>query len=278
MIIESYMSIIKEFVLKLGISNCIALLGVLVTALFSFVLWWTTRQIGKRQNEIQERQYKIELNKVYRSLYGLFSEIEKVCNAFFYNIETGVLATVDETERNLFRRDIEKIDDIQNKLTQSEVDIKLQLPDYQLLVYEADILLVIIRTVYFSIQNLQIPFEKRHADDKTLDMIRRVIATINNDGRGNDLLQNVDIESVTNEQYVLVLYEIRKVLGESSWEIENYVKRSDDEKINYIKGRLAILDESINIEKDCKNFVYYRNRIFVKANILEAIKKKCELQ
>ena len=272
------MSIIKEFVLKLGISNCIALLGVLVTALFSFVLWWTTRQIGKRQNEIQERQYKIELNKVYRSLYGLFSEIEKVCNAFFYNIETGVLATVDETERNLFRRDIEKIDDIQNKLTQSEVDIKLQLPDYQLLVYEADILLVIIRTVYFSIQNLQIPFEKRHADDKTLDMIRRVIATINNDGRGNDLLQNVDIESVTNEQYVLVLYEIRKVLGESSWEIENYVKRSDDEKINYIKGRLAILDESINIEKDCKNFVYYRNRIFVKANILEAIKKKCELQ
>ena len=278
MIIESYISNIKEFVLKLGISNCIALLGVLVTALFSFVLWWTTRQIGKRQNEIQERQYKIELNKVYRSLYVLFSEIEKVCNAFFYNIETGVLATVDETERHLFERDIEKIDDIKNKLTQSEVDIKLQLPDYQLLVYEADILLVIIRTVYFNIQNLQIPFEKRHANDKTLDMIKRVIATIKNDGRGNDLLQNVDIESVTNEQYLVVLYEIRKALGKSSWEIENFVKRSDDEKINYLKGRLAMLDESLNIEKDCKNFVYYRNRIFVKANVLEAIKKKCELQ
>ena len=125
---------------RFEISDWIALADVVLTGLFSLLLWKTTQKIGKRQNELQENYNKIALNHTYRELYVFFSKLLSQCDMLFFDLETSVLAIVDERERKYFQVNIDKLEDLKKEYENHKIDFELYLSDKLMLSHSVFIL------------------------------------------------------------------------------------------------------------------------------------------
>ena len=281
------------FISKFEISDWIALLGVLSSGLFSCLLLISTYKIGKRQtklqedqnklqenqNRLQENQNKMALNQMYRSLYGFLLDVKGVSLMFFYYLESGILSIVDEQEMESFKYSLEKLNKVQEDYKNHKIDIELQLSDYSMLNTNIDILLSIMESMYSNMHDLQLTLEMDLVPLTNLknDMLKKMIATINNEIPGYYLKQDVDINAITNQDTINIMCEMRKLLIDSSWELDGFVNKSDDDIIKHLMDMLAKITDNINIERDCKQFVYFRDKIFKENNILEVVKNKIAL-
>ena len=261
---------------KFDISDCIALIGALLTGLFSFLIWRTTKKIGDRQNDLQERQNKIALNQIYRELYVCIKDIYRICNLFYYDLSTGIIAIVDEKERNYFQSRIDDFKRVRKEFENHSIDFELQLSNYSMLTYRIDNLLLSMDWAYSVIQSIQMPSYIKD-DYEKVNAIKRMIETINNEKPNYYLKEITDIKTITNEEYRGILKEMSELLNNSTWDISDYSNKTDEDIIKYLNEQLFKITDNINIENDCKTIVSIRNRIFIQDNILEYVKNKCSL-
>lgn len=260
----------NEFISKLEISDCISLLGVILTGVFSCLIWRTTKKIGKRQNELQESQHKIELNKTYRELYACLQKIYKVCATFFYYVETGISSIVNENERNYFQLGIEKLENAKKEYEEHKIDIELQLSEYSMLTTNIDYLLMLIDTVYCSIRDIQI-IEKTN-------MLNTMIKTINKEIPGYYLNGETELKNITDNDCKQVLYDVSKIISNSVWTLSDYENCSDEKCIKHVCDLLSKITDNLNIENNCRSYVKQRDKIFFDLKILDHVKEKCSLK
>lgn len=264
------------FISKIDISDCIALIGVLLTGLFSFLIWRTTKKIGDRQNDLQERQNKIALNQIYRDLYICIKDIYRICNLFYYDLSMGIIAIVDDKERNYYQSRIDDFKRVRKEFENHSIDFELQLSNYSMLTYRIDNLLLSMDWAYSVIQSIQMPSYIKDDYEKT-NVIKRMLETINKEKSNFYLKENTDVKAITNEEYRGILKEMSELLNNSTWDISDYSNKTDEDIIKYLSEQLCKITDNINIENDCKIIVSIRDRIFTQDNILEYVKNKCSL-
>ncbi len=264
------------FISIIDISDCIALISALLTGLFSFLIWRTTKSIGDRQNDLQERQNKIALNQIYRELYRCIKDIYRICNLFYYDLSTGITAIVDEKERNYYQSRIDDFKRVKKEFENHSIDFELQLSNYSMLTHRIDNLLFSMDWAYSVIKSIQMPSYIEFNYEKT-NVIKRMIETINKEKPNYYLRENTNIKTITNEEYRGILKEMSDLLNNSAWDISEYSNKTDEDIIKYLNEQLFKITDTINIENDCNIIVSLRNRIFIEDNILEYVKNKCSL-
>lgn len=256
-------------------SNVISLIGVILTGLFSFLIWRTTKKIGDRQNELQESQNKIALNQTYRNLYSCLKKIEDLCYFFFYNIENGILAIVDEKERGFFQHQIDDFEKVKKEYENCRIDFELQLSEFSMLTNRIDILFSTMSFAYLEIKGLQMPSYFRQ-DYESTSMLKSMIDTIKRKTE-NDIISTQDIDNITNIEYRQIIDEISKLLNNSSWTIPDFYKNADEDIINHVTEQLSMLTENIDIKSDCKTIITIRDKVFKEYNIIDIVKNKCSI-
>lgn len=256
-------------------SDVISIIGVILTGLFSFLIWRTTKKIGERQNELQESQNKIALNQTYRNLYMCLTKIENSCYSFFYDLENGILAIVDEKERDFFQRQIDDFEKVKTEYKNCRIDFELQLSDYYMLTNRIDILFSTMSYAYLEIQNLQMPsYFRQHYENTT--MLKTMIDTIK-EKTGNVIISTQDIDNITNIEFRQIIEEISKLLNNSSWTIPDFYKNDDEDIINHVTEQLSMLTDNIDIKSGCKTIITIRDKVFKEDNIIEIVKNKCSI-
>lgn len=264
------------FISKIDISDCIALFGALLTGLFSFLIWRTTKKIGDRQNELQEKQNKIALNQTYRTLYLCLKKIEDLCYFFFNNIENGILAIVDEKERDFFQRQIDDFEKVKKEYENCKIDFELHLSDFPILSNRIDLLFSAMSFAYLEIKSLQLPSYFRQ-DYQNNSMLKTMIKILNKGRTENIIISAQNIESITNIEYRQIIDEISKLLNNSSWTISDFYEKTNEDIINHITEQLSMLTNNIDIKSDCKTIITFRDKVFKEDNIIEIVKNKCSL-
>ena len=266
---------ICDFMSRFEIGDWIALLGVLLTGVFSFLLWKTTRKIGKRQNELQENQNKIASNQIYRKLYACLNDVQTTCDWFPYYLENSIFEIVSGSKLVFCIEYIDEINRLKNKVNICEIDINLQLTKYPQLYSNIILLLTNMGMAYSEIKRLKMPSTSDKMDIMNVDTLKTMIKTLKKDNPN----YNVDIDNITNKEYTDVLRKTTAILYKSKWEIKDYFRNSYEDRINYISERLSMLNENNYIEEYCKNIIYYRRQIFEQKNgALDFVKEKCKLQ
>ena len=265
---------ICDFISRFEIGDWIALLGVLLTGLFSFLLWKTTRKIGKRQNELQEKQNKIALNQTYRSLYSFFSKIDSVCLLYFCYLESGILSIVEEKERSKFQFSIRKLANAEEEFRNVKIDIELRLSEYPKLTDYIQDLLWTMEYVNSKIKDLQMPMNY-DTNSEIHDMTLKMVDTIKKKVGENSLIQHVEIDAITNSEYKKIVLEIGKIMDELSWKMDDFANCTDDDIIKHIVNMLSLINDNLSIDKECKQMVLLRDKIFKEYKIIEVVKNKC---
>lgn len=265
---------ICDFISRFEIGDWIALLGVLLTGLFSFLLWKTTRKIGKRQNELQENQNKIALNQTYRSLYSCFSKIDSVCSLYFYYLESGIISIVEEKERSKFQFSIRKLAIVEEEFKNVKIDIELQLARYPKLTDYIQDLLWIMDYVNSKIKDLQLPMNY-DANSGVHDMTLKMVDTIKKKFGESSLIQHIDIDTITDLEYREIVFETGKIMDKLSWEMGDFANSTDDDTIKHLVNMLSQINDDLSIDKECKQMVLLREKIFNEYKILEVIKNMC---
>lgn len=256
-------------------SDIITLFGVLTTGVLSFMIWRTTKKIGERQNELQEKQNKIALNQTYRNLYHCLKKIEDSCYFFFYNIENGILAIVEEKERAFFQRQIDDFEKVKKEFENYKIDFELQLSEFSMLTNRIDILFSAMNFAYLDIKSIQMPsYFRQHYENTT--MLKTMIDTIK-EKTGNVIISTQDIDNITNIEFRQIIEEISKLLNNSSWTIPDFYKNDDEDIINHVTEQLSMLTDNIDIKSGCKTIITIRDKVFKEDNIIEIVKNKCSI-
>ena len=119
------------------------------------------------------------------------------------------------------------------------------------------------------------PMVFENLDNEKTQMLKKMIETINNKNHGYCINQDEDIMSISDKEYKNVLYEIWKVLYDSKWTADLFLKSSDNDRIEHLSNQLLTLTDNINIRNWCSQFVSFRDVIFKQYGILEYVKNKC---
>lgn len=266
--------------------DVISLLGVICTGLFSWLLWKATRNIGNKQNELQEYQNKLqeyhnrlESNKAYRDIYICLNEVNKTCKMFFYYVEVGIIAIVDEKGRTSAQVFFDKIDNMNKEINVHRINMELQLTEYPKLTHDLDLLYLYMVFIHSSIKNAQMPSDiTKERDIDKINILKNIIITLNDKIPNYHINQNTKIDDINNYEYSKILKEIRKILIDKYWSLEKFFENSDDEIIKHIVEEISYITDDITIESWCKQVVEIRERIFTENKILDKVKEKCVLK
>lgn len=275
-----------NFISNLDTSDYIELAGVLCTGLFSWLLWKTTKKIGNKQNELQENQtklqeyhYKLESNKAYRNLYICLSDVKQICDEFFYFIEIGIMAIVDERERQYAQSFYDRVERLNQEIKTCRIDMELQLTEYPYLTHDIDILYISMYSILLDIKNIQIPLNLIDKNDYIqTNMLKKMIEYVNINIPNYYINGDSDINKLTINDYYNIINETRKLLIAFSWQLEKFVENSDNDIIKHLAEELSCLTDNVSVELWCNKFVEIREKIFTKNNVLDIIKEKCVLK
>lgn len=113
---------------KVGLKMNFEALGTYAPLFLSALLIDITYRIGKRQNEIAERQNQIELHKLYKDLYATIYAIEQFSQTFVEKIY-DVLSYSRGQDDYVVQSIKKKIIALQNNLNNMEVSFRLLLPN-----------------------------------------------------------------------------------------------------------------------------------------------------
>jgi len=267
-------------------SDYIALADALFTGLFAFLLWRTTKRIGKKQNELQENQtklqeyhYKLELNKAYRNLYICLKDTQQICKEYFYYLERGIMAIVDKREKQYFQSFYDRIEAVYKEIKIHQVDMELQLTEYPTLTHDLDDLYLSMCSIQLDIKSIQIPLTL--IDNKDFwqkEMLNKMIQLINVNIPNYYVNVNSDINKLSTNDYANIANETRKIMLAYSWQLEYFFEKSDDEIIKHISDVLSCLTDNTSICSWCKHLVEAKKRIFTKNKALDLVKEKCMLK
>ncbi len=107
---------------------CLSITGALMSVYVSILLWWTTRKIGKRQNqiaeqqaELQKRQYQIEKFNNYKDLHRDIYKCKCMFEAILPKIYEYFVAVEREMQNNSIEDHLEQItkllSDVQSRVS-----------------------------------------------------------------------------------------------------------------------------------------------------------------
>lgn len=104
---------------------CVSITGAFLSFYVSVCLWWTTRNLGKRQNEIAEQQYRIAKFDNYRDLHRDLYKCKCLLESILPKIYEYFVAVEREMQNN-------SVDDYIEQLTQLLSDIQVRVSDAML--------------------------------------------------------------------------------------------------------------------------------------------------
>ena len=117
----------------------LTLVSIIVTGVFSFILWKTNKEIGKRQNELQEQQIDIQKRQhildCKRTYKPLLEDLNKLHEFACFFINSIYLLVYDSARGQLYEQHLNEINnEIAELITivrKDEIQIKLNIKDWE---------------------------------------------------------------------------------------------------------------------------------------------------
>lgn len=93
---------------------CLSITGALMSVYVSILLWWTTRKIGKRQNEIAEQQTEIQKRQCEIEEFDIYKEMHRDVYRLHQYSRLVLPAIYDYFASNTAKDQAERVNELEN--------------------------------------------------------------------------------------------------------------------------------------------------------------------
>ena len=111
---------------------CLSITGALMSVYVSILLWWTTRKIGKRQNQIAEQQTEIQKRQCEIEEFDIYKEMHRDVYKLHQYSRLVLPAIYDYFASNTAKDQAQRVDELENVFNELVDKIAVDEADFML--------------------------------------------------------------------------------------------------------------------------------------------------